>query len=364
MKKRKKSDLGSLDSLLDTMTTVVGILVILLIVVQLDVSETVERILVGDGADLPEVTAEQVAGLRADFDQKVEASAQAAEKIPVLRGLLSNAEFRIENVNSRLNTVERQLKKSTDTEAAMQELSVLMKKQQKTISQMEQDLNDREAMLAKMYAKVESQPETPLPPSATIRLPDPKPAPDKAQPFYMLCVGNKLYPVDYRELNTAVLKGIEQSRAKKNDKGEIDGKAVVEFFKRLPIGNRHFRVEATVVSYRLRFVLHRKRTGGEDRNMIRADLSEFQKRCKSWDKSTRYLNYLVWPDSFSFYHSVRGISSRYNIPTGWRPTERKELYASYFGTHWTYGASKNKPKPADPNKPAPPPPPKPQNVID
>ena len=44
MKKRKKDQGGSLDSLLDTMTTVVGILIILLIVVQLGADSAVKRI--------------------------------------------------------------------------------------------------------------------------------------------------------------------------------------------------------------------------------------------------------------------------------------------------------------------------------
>lgn len=44
MKRKKKYSTGSLDSLLDTITTVVGILIILLIVVQLGADSAVKRI--------------------------------------------------------------------------------------------------------------------------------------------------------------------------------------------------------------------------------------------------------------------------------------------------------------------------------
>ena len=44
MKRNKKEAGGSLDSLLDTITTVVGILIILLIVVQLGADSAVKRI--------------------------------------------------------------------------------------------------------------------------------------------------------------------------------------------------------------------------------------------------------------------------------------------------------------------------------
>ena len=363
MKKRNKGELGSLDSLLDTMTTVVGILIILLIVVQFDVEETVQRIVIGDDSDLPKVTTEQIEALRKDVDAKVTASAQAAEKIPELKGLLSSTEFRLERMNAKLLSVQQQLKKSTDTEKAMDELSVLMKSQQKTISEMEQDIADKQALLERMYEKIEEEPDLPLPKATSIRLPDPKPAPEGARGFYVLCVGNKLYPVNWSELHGIVKKGVEQSRAKKNEKGEIDGEAVVSFFRRVPIGNRHFRIEAQVRNHRLRFVLHRKRLGGEDARMIRADLSEFQKMCKAWDKQKSYMYYVIWPDSFNFYHRAREISGKYGIPAGWRPTERKELYASSFGEYFTFGYHKNKPKSND-DKAPPKPQPKPTSVID
>ena len=44
MKRKRKDSGGSLDSLLDTITTVVGILIILLIVVQLGADSAVQRI--------------------------------------------------------------------------------------------------------------------------------------------------------------------------------------------------------------------------------------------------------------------------------------------------------------------------------
>ena len=44
MKRRKKGELGSLDSLLDTMTSVVGILIIILVVLQLGAKQAVDRI--------------------------------------------------------------------------------------------------------------------------------------------------------------------------------------------------------------------------------------------------------------------------------------------------------------------------------
>jgi len=59
MRPRQEDDDGNLDSLLDTMTNVVGILVIVMIVTQLGVRDAVKRI--GDAVDLEEVAATQEA---------------------------------------------------------------------------------------------------------------------------------------------------------------------------------------------------------------------------------------------------------------------------------------------------------------
>ena len=53
--------MGSLDSLLDTMTNVVGVLIVVLIVTQVNVSSTAKRI----RANLPEVTAAMMSELEA-----------------------------------------------------------------------------------------------------------------------------------------------------------------------------------------------------------------------------------------------------------------------------------------------------------
>ena len=63
MRRRKKSSSGaSLDSLLDTMTNVVGILVILLVVTQLGVSDAVKRI----SANAPKISVEELEQVQQD----------------------------------------------------------------------------------------------------------------------------------------------------------------------------------------------------------------------------------------------------------------------------------------------------------
>jgi hypothetical protein len=65
MRRRRDESIGSLDSLLDTMTNVVGILVILLVVTQLGVTSAVKRI----RSSLPEVSEQQYDEMRRETEQ-------------------------------------------------------------------------------------------------------------------------------------------------------------------------------------------------------------------------------------------------------------------------------------------------------
>ena len=60
MKRRTPKVTENLDSLLDTLTNVVGILVIVLIVAQLGVSDAMSRIAKGDDAPISESDVEQM----------------------------------------------------------------------------------------------------------------------------------------------------------------------------------------------------------------------------------------------------------------------------------------------------------------
>jgi hypothetical protein len=365
MKKRAKGELGSLDSLLDTMTTVVGILIILLIVVQLDVSETVNRIITSEIGDVPQVTAEQVLAMRVQYETSVAESAEAVVKIPELRGLLASSEFELQRIDTRLKATEAQLKKSSDTEQALDELSELITMQQQTVEELEQDVEAKQEMLQNLYARVEKEtPAAPGPPPKVVRLPDPQDPPANSKPVNVLCRGGRLYPVFTAKLQVEVDKAIVNSRALKNDKGELDADTVISFFRRVPVGDRWWVVEPTVVNYRLKFILHRRSTGGEELRGLRHPLSNYMKLLGSVDPAKAYLRFYVWPDSFGIYLEARGIATEKKLLAGWVPTERTDDWVSYFGTYPTMGASKDKPKPAPapatPAKPAP----KVRDVID
>lgn len=366
MKKRAKSELGSLDSLLDTMTTVVGILIILLIVVQLDVGETVKRIISSEIGDVPKVTVQEMTELRGRFDQSVAASAQVVDKIPELKGLLASSEFELQRLNTRLIATQARLKRSTDTEQALGELSKLITQQQATVEEMEKGIGAKQTVLQRLYARLEKEPpKVKSPAPKVVRLPDPRDPPEKSQPVNIICRGGRLYPLYWSALKAEVDKAITHSRARKNEKGELDGATVTSFFRRVPVGDRWWRVEAVVENYRLKFILHRRKPGEEIRG-LRHPLSNYMKLLGGINPAKAYLRFYVWPDSFAIYQEARGIATEKNMLAGWVPTERKDDWASHFSEYWTVGAAAHKPKP----KPKPPPktpakaPPKVRDVID
>jgi len=68
-RRRRQSDDGNLDSLLDTMTNVVGILIILMAMTQIGVGDAVQRILRETDAPLAEISDEAVINKQAELDE-------------------------------------------------------------------------------------------------------------------------------------------------------------------------------------------------------------------------------------------------------------------------------------------------------
>ena len=89
MRPRKKVASGSLDSLLDTMTNVVGILVILLAVTQMGVAQALERI----RTNLPDISPEQLAQVQkearelAEILKQLQQTASKPEEVALLSPL-------------------------------------------------------------------------------------------------------------------------------------------------------------------------------------------------------------------------------------------------------------------------------------
>ncbi len=379
MKRRPSADDddgGGLDSLLDTMTNVVGILVMVLIATQLGVKDAVTRIADSDIVDTAMVEAArekllltknqrdtiesqlsdlapvddnaikvQIADLRRQLDEK---RAQVQQEKAVAEQFAT----RIATDQKKADEAKQKIKQIADTKAKREELS-------KDVTKLLEQENTLKAMLAE--TKVQT-----APPPKVVTLPDPRPAPEGARQVTFLCVNNRVYPIAADDWRDTIRKKAEFIvAARRLDGGPAVGVDEEKFMKEFKKANRRisddfFEIElyASGIYPRLKFIP--KENAGATEDEVLKPRSRFQKMLFVLDKNKYYARFIVLPDSYEVYLAAREVSAKAGLLAGWDPQGEGWQYTTHMGGATLFGP---KPPPAPPStKPATPA--KPANVID
>ncbi|MBU62691.1 MAG: hypothetical protein CMI26_09335 [Opitutae bacterium] len=361
MKRRKRDDGGSLDSLLDTITTVVGILIILLIVVQLGTESAVKRY-------VEEQKEEDSKGLMESTMKPLDRQKELllAEK--------NKLQLKLASENKEQEQVIKEISKLENELAAKKKAMPPVPPKLQNLRQEKTKLDkDKKAIEVKVKKVKGLLAKVPKPTGQTlskeVSLPDPKPAPPKAKPFRFLCRGGKIYPLDDPRLINRVTQEIQKAGIKPNKAKEYDGKKILAHFSKAKPGDPFFQAVPRVDgNKRIIFDLRKKSAAGEDEAALAKTSSKYLASLKSISPKTHYLQFEVFEDSFAAYLSARDLASKRNFPAGWKPVSRGTDTDCTLGlwTIWDLGhaalmASRPRPKPPT-GKPAPAK--KPPNVLD
>ncbi|HUT88139.1 MAG TPA: hypothetical protein VMY37_01465 [Thermoguttaceae bacterium] len=392
MRRPKKSSAGSLDSLLDTMTNVVGILVILLTVTQLGVSDAVKRIGTSSTVKPEEIdeAAAQLAELlklRADLEARLKAlvdqdDVDAEQKLRELKKLKkqiedykANVEILLENQENKRRQAEFELLKLKE------EVESQIRKQEEEADKLREKIHGNEDELATLRARLAETSIQEALPAKEIILPNPRPAPEGIKAVIILCREGRVMLVDVEGIQELAQKRtgfiIKRKRLDRDPAAGIDGKALAEEFNQDPVNdrNRNFDVKMKIAGRVPKLVLHRREEAGETAEQLQRSGSRYQTQVKRIDPDEFYLQFLVWPDSFEAYLEARRISARRGLLAGWHAQTTSEEYTIDLGSKLLVGPPppppkpKPKPKPGEeppkpPPKPAPKPRPVPTDVID
>ncbi|NQV25763.1 MAG: hypothetical protein HQ518_15500 [Rhodopirellula sp.] len=370
--KRDDDEDGGLDSLLDTMTNVVGILVLVLIVTQLGVSEAITEITTNSTiteedleaakqklvslADEKVQLTEQTASLASfDVDAERERLRRLKEQLETRKKLLADQsrqanEFSLKIENDRA-TAEKNKKEVEDTKKKREELQRTL-----TVSLEKQ---------AELKAKLDRTPRRTAAPAKVVTIPNPRPAPPGAQQATFICANNLVYPMNVEGIRKEAelrAKDIIVRRKLNLDPAKgIDPEAFAKLYTKLNINDDFFDVECYIADNRWpRLKLTPKEKRGADEEEVRRPGSRIRKIMASLDPTKFYARFYVLPDSFDVYVSSRQALSDAGVLAGWDPQ----------GDSWQYTTSvpggielgPPLPKPPAPTTPATPA--KPANVID
>ncbi|MCB9937645.1 MAG: hypothetical protein H6823_05350, partial [Planctomycetaceae bacterium] len=223
--KTDDDDGGGLDSLLDTMTNVVGILVMVLIATQLGVKDAVSRIADSDVVD-PAMVEAAKEKLLLTKQQREAVEAQLSDLKPVddsaIKVQLADLRRKLDETRATLDQekavanqfalkIEEDTKKAEQAKKKIQEVADAEAKREA----LQDDLRKMLEEEATLKAMLDDTPVQEAPPPKVVTLPDPRPAPEGAREVTFLCTNNRVYPIaadDWRDTIRKKAEFIVESR--------------------------------------------------------------------------------------------------------------------------------------------------------
>ena len=367
-------------ALMDTMTNVVGVLIIVLVMIGIGLAKTVKKIL----SDLPMVSIEEHQKLKDSL-----AEDQSKRDPTEVDSEMAKLQEQLRQVIENLQTLETEKKKNptvfVDLEKLKKELEAARKERME-----KKALGDRLlAEIDQLKLKLDTTPAYHPPPGITVRLPSPKPMPEKAELQRVFVSDNKLLFVQ----NEDVLKLVEDQlrtgnfdySARREPLKDASGKIVMrpgkngvpapvkrtyfnatklaDFFAKAQLGNRDVVAEVGQVpnSPLIQVRIIPRPNGGETIEQARRVSSNFRSQLQELKSSP---NAVIWfqvtRDSIATYLAARDITDQQGIPVGWEFVDKPVFAVNVSGDYLVDFTPPPKPDAPSQGTQAPPPAPAPK----
>ena len=296
----------NLDSLLDTMANVTGILIVLLAVTQISVGNAMTR-LRATVAERPELTLESIAMAEAEAATLAAALEPLAARSEALQQ--DRKEKRTALLSLRVEEGEGGAQR-----AAMDELAARNRA-------LEAQLRDARAQLGALgQALVESAGAK----VTELRIPDPRPAPQGARQTMVFARYGRVFLVDAKPLVESLTRGTYAGTRGKWQWGGgtpnfIDRDQLVAHFESYDVGTPEFRWHIVNNGPRDLFgqAHWRDTSTGESLAELGTADSAFHEALSKLNRRRVQLTFLVWDDSFDVYLRARAISDEAGFASSW-----------------------------------------------
>ncbi len=308
---------------MDALTNVVAVLILVLILVQADVTRKVTKFL----DDLKPATPEQVEQSRKQLQDVVRKKESVAEK---LRQDAPTAD-QIEAEKRNIALLEKSLENNDKLLADLGELKKLESKVRKERDSENAVTVGIQEEIAKLEAQLDRTPvlQAPLPTEVTI--PNSRPIPPKATIYQAIALKDRIHIIDpsgplavfdnefKKNKNDWVVSRIKQKGA---DRIIYDQKKIAAHFKGFDFGNnlnQKVEVITNPMSTRVQIAITPDPLkGGTPIDELEKKGSEFSRIVASLKSNIRaVVLFNVNPDSFNAYLKARGLLDRVKIPAGW-----------------------------------------------
>ncbi len=322
MRRKKSGGVGlNLDSLMDTLTNVVGIMVMMLVVTQLDVRETVQRIY----AALPDVNEEELEQARKEAEalRKLLKELNGGKVDPNLlakRDETSLAEQK--RLIAELRKALEELKKSKVDVASLKKEK---EKEEAKVDKLETAITKASKEMANLKALLAKTPEAKQPPPVQITLPNPRTAPKGVSPVDFVCQGRRIRPMDVSVLRKiAVNEILNATRGKLA--GGLECDKMVKHFEKKDVGNAFYRLKFQSIRGDPYVAIEPREKRGNNIEGMLAKNSLYIAQLRTINRQKYYLRFRVWSDSFDTYLVARAIADRGGFAAGWLPYDKSFVW--------------------------------------
>lgn len=313
----------NLDSLMDALTNVVAVLILVLILLQVDVGKTVEKLL----GNLPPASQQQI------DEAKAKLSALTRERDQVRKTITAKPPepAQIEQAKRDIALLEQSGKDSQIRLLDVKRLELLLAKHQKESDAEKGKTQQILDEIRKLEALLDN---TPVPTAAKadiVRIPNSREIPEGADIYYAYVLNNRVHLVDPITARKMVMSEFEKVRPKLlretikvkggRDRRIYDQSRLVDHFAKLDFKVRDQTIRLTgypTGTHPILRVEFDRQKGGIPLSELEPPNSEWQRMCQLIRSQFRaVLMFRVRGDGFAAYIKAREIADAANIPCGW-----------------------------------------------
>jgi hypothetical protein len=316
MSKHRTSQIElSLDSLLDTLFNVVGMLVIILLAVQLSASETIReftrnrQIVNQEELDEARVKAEKLEK-KLDFKRRIHERMQKLKQRKLQM---------LQDVASLRKQAEDIRKRNYDNIAKSREKDELIKE----VDKIEKQIREQENILATLMAKNSKT-------DIELRVPVVRTASKRMESKIFFCKWGKLYSFNMDTLTKTLNKGLRESGK--------DLRRLKAWMNNYDRGVENFRYSIDTIGTRggyqleLLAAVEPRSNSGWSIDEIKKPNSKYTQMIRQLDKNKHVVRFFVLSDSYLVYLEARRIAEEHSLKAGWEPYEKDKKILIYYGS--------------------------------
>ncbi len=302
------------------MTNVVGILVIVLIMTQVNVADAVRRLRSG----LPEVSAAEFAQLQGE-------AGVVAREIELLSDPGEAPDpAELDDARARAGVLAVELEEARAGEQTLRQLRQLVAERTAAAEAATEARREREEMLAGLLDRSAKLETAAARPPARVRMPDPRPAREDAERVVMACLGERVYLIDPAGLAEVAKRALEGGGRRLIHSVEGSGDKRRTIYKRAEstahIGKGKTGDPQATVELHTRpnapwggLHITPRPDGGEPISAVSANPDNpVRQRMQKAFLDRDYIYFHVFPDAFETYLEARRLAEvEHSCPVGW-----------------------------------------------